>query len=251
VSLDYVDLREVNQALKKGRNLSPLLTNCPCEELTVSTIHKAKGHEFDHVYLLSEFTPSDESTEEARVWYVGATRPKTLLDPLTQLGIYISKPTQMNRRMITRYMRGRYGNSGVKFCSNIVVGLTSDVNNFSFVNGDLYQALNIQRYLSSCIKVNDTVEIIKDAEIYRIAHNSFEIGTLSPEVTRDFWEAIQKTGNRSNIPPHLTDIYISNIVTVIPSHFPSGVDPMFKESQFWLGVELTGFAKADWHYGGN
>jgi hypothetical protein len=248
---DYIELREVNQALKRGQNLSPLLTNNPCEELTVSTIHKAKGREFDHVYLLSGFTPSDDNTEEARVWYVGATRPKTKLDLLAQLSVYISKPTQMNRRMITGYKRGRYGTSGIKFCSNIVVGLTADVNNFSFVDGDLYQALDIQRYLSGSVKVNDTVEIINDAAVYKIVHKGFEIGALAPEVTGDFWEAIRKTGNRNNIPPHLTDIYVSNILTVIPRHFPSGADPMFKESQFWLGVELTGFAKADWHFGGN
>lgn len=247
----YFEVNGINQALRKGQNLSPLLINIPCAELTVSTIHKAKGHEFDHVYLTSGFIPSDNNTEDARVWYVGSTRPKSSLNLLEQLKIYVSKPTQMNRRMLTGYKRGRYRTGGTKYCSNIVVGLPQDVDNYSFIGGDLYQALDIQRYLSESVSVNDTVELIKSNDIYHIIHRGNIIGALNAEVTADFWSAIRGIGSWSNLPPRLTDIYISNIVTIIPGRFPSGADAMFKESQFWLGIELTGFAKADWHYGGN
>ncbi len=45
--------------------------------LTVSTIHKAKGSEFDRVILVeSEMELSSESAEEARIRYVALTRPK-------------------------------------------------------------------------------------------------------------------------------------------------------------------------------
>ena len=247
---EYFELREFIQVLKRGQDLSPLLTNIPCSKLTVSTIHKAKGREFDHVYLLSGFTPSNENTEEARVWYVGSTRPKSRFDQLAQFNIYVSKPTQMNRRMLTGYKRGRYGAGGTIFCSNIIVGLPQDVDVYSFVGGDLNQALIRQRYLSEKVSTNDKVELIKIDDIYNIVHDGNVIGVLNPEITADFWSAIRRIGRWSNIPPRLTDIYINNIVTVVPGRFPSGADAMFKESYFWLGIELTGFAKADWHYGG-
>jgi len=247
----YFEIDELNKALKRGQNISPLLINIPCTELTISTIHKAKGREFDHVYLLSGFNPSDENTEEARVWYVGSTRPKSKLDHLEQLKIFISKPTQTNRRMLTGYKRGRYGARGIKFCSNIVVGLSQDVDNYSFVCGDLYQALEIQRYISKNIAPNDTVELIKNDDTYSIIHNRNVVGVLNKEVTSDFRSIVQKTGNWSSIPPRLTDIYVDNIITIVPGRFPSGADAMFKESKFWLGIELTGFAKADWYYGGS
>lgn len=248
---EYFELAELNQALRKGQNLSSLLTNAPYTELTVSTIHKAKGREFDYVYLISGFTASEENTEEARVWYVGSTRPKTELDALAQLGIYVSKPSQMNRRLLTGYKPGRYGTRGTKYCSNIVVGLPQDVDNYSFINGDLYRTLEVQRYLSKSVQVNDAVDLIKNSDVYIIFHKGNAIGALSGEVTSDFWSAIRMVNNWSNIPPRLTEVYINNIVTVIPGRFPSGADAMFKESKFWLGVELTGFAKADWNYGGN
>ncbi len=44
----------------------------------VSTIHKAKGKEFDNVYLLlKNFTPATD--EDKRQFYVGITRAKTNL----------------------------------------------------------------------------------------------------------------------------------------------------------------------------
>ena len=248
---EYFVLAELNQALRKGQNLSSLFINAPYTELTVSTIHKAKGREFDHVYLIGGFTASEENTEEARVWYVGSTRPKIKLDALAQLGIYVSKPSQMNRRLLTKYKRGRYGTSGTKYCSNIVIGLPQDVDNYSFIDGDLSRAIEIQQYLSETVEVNDTVDLIKNGNIYELFHKGNVIGVLSGEATSDFWSAIRIVNNWSNIPPRLTEVYINNIVTVIPGRFPSGADAMFKESKFWLGVELTGFAKADWNYGGN
>jgi hypothetical protein len=110
------------------------------------------------------------------------------------------------------------------------------------------RALDTQRYIASNINVNDTVELIHAGNTYRIVHGGVQIGYLSMEAVDDFWAAVGKTANKNNIPPRLTEIYVNNIVTVVPGSFPSGVDAMFKESNFWLGVELTGFAKADWHW---
>ena len=45
--------------------------------LTVSTIHKAKGSEFDSVILVeSDIKPAPDSAEEARVRYVAITRSR-------------------------------------------------------------------------------------------------------------------------------------------------------------------------------
>ena len=46
--------------------------------VTVSTIHKAKGREFESVYMLLDCTPAD-TDEKRRTFYVGMTRAKNLL----------------------------------------------------------------------------------------------------------------------------------------------------------------------------
>jgi len=59
--------------------------------ITVSTIHRAKGGEADNVVLFTDMARRSyeqvESDEEARVWYVGITRARTnlyLVEPRTQ-----------------------------------------------------------------------------------------------------------------------------------------------------------------------
>ena len=87
--------------------------------------------------------------------------------------------------------------------------------------------------------------------IYDIYHKQKRIGCLSGDFTEDIWKAIKMTGRRDSIPPRLTGIYVKNIVAVVPYSFPDNTNVMYKESNFWLGIELTGFAKADWHWEGN
>lgn len=56
-------------------------------EITVSTIHKSKGREFDHVYIMATgaFPPSDELL---RRYYVGITRAKQTLSIHTQSTLF-------------------------------------------------------------------------------------------------------------------------------------------------------------------
>ncbi len=57
------------------------------KSIFVSTIHKAKGREFDNVYLMSAI-PDDRDVDDMRTYYVGLTRAKRNLhlipDPLTE-----------------------------------------------------------------------------------------------------------------------------------------------------------------------
>lgn len=59
------------------------------ENILVSTIHKAKGKEFDQVFLLHQQTEPRESSEK-RLLYVGMTRAKSLLS-IHYKGNYFSK----------------------------------------------------------------------------------------------------------------------------------------------------------------
>ena len=238
----FIDVQKLSEVLRHWQNFSSELLNVSNESLTVSTIHKAKGREFDIVYLLGDFTPNTEDTQEARVWYVGATRPRTSLIALCPLKKYFSKPTPMNRRMLLWFKWGR------SFCQNIVVGLPEDVDKTSFVVGNLHQSLSVQEHIAKQVQVDDIVEAVYDGSVYNINHDGAFIGTLNSKATNDFWAAIKTTGNRKNIPPYLSEIYVSNVVTISQNLSATNADAMFKESKFWLGVELSGFAKVDWYW---
>jgi len=241
--LGYFEIDKVISALRRGQHLSPVLLNEPNEALTVSTIHKAKGREFDHVYLFSAFTPSSDNTDEARVRYVGETRPRTTLDALQKSKWHVRKS------FTARWIMQGYS-WGTPFCDRIVIGFSGDISQDGFVKGDLEAAIEKQSYIARQIKVNDTVEICFIDDTYLIYHYGCCIGTISDEAQESLLSSIQSLYRWSGIPPRLHDVYVKNVVTIVPHRFPSGVDAMFKESNFWLGVELTGFAKADWHWEG-
>ena len=248
---DSLDMQKVKRALRHGSELDGQVLNLPAEHLTVSTIHKAKGREFDRVYLLNAFNPQSNSTDEAKVWYVGATRPKNDMHVLEQLRIHFGKRTASGRCVEKGYARGRYGTKGRSYCRHIIVGLPDDVDVVSFVDGALEQALSKQSYIAGKVKHNDRVELVLQNNRYSVLHNGHLIGALDRQIMPDFWAAIKSTNNSRNLPPRITDIFVADIVTLMPYHHPSGIGRIFKESGFWLGVELTGFGKADWTFGGN
>jgi len=159
----------------------------------------------------------------------------------------------MGRRVCMGTKKGWYGKKSYRYATHITIGHLGDVSPFSFVKGSLDLVLENQQYIATKVKENDMVELIlnedNDGEFYEIHHKGRKIGRLSSDATRDFREAINKTDVKANIPPYIKEVYVTNIVTIVPREFPSGVDLFYKESGIWLGVELSGFGKIDWHFG--
>jgi hypothetical protein len=236
----YFELEKLREALIRGQELSPLLLNTP-ESLTVSTIHKAKGREYDRVFLFDCLRPSQTNAEEARVWYVGATRPRSELYRLRKgrWPLFKSSSGRWIKQGPAKYHRKT-------FCDRITVGLPEDVEQAGFIFGNLGQAIDTQAYIASQIKADDRLELRLAGSVYHIQHDGHVIGRLSDSAQMSISSSVREFYKSSGIPSHLTEIYVNNIITVVPSKFPSRADSMFKESKFWLGIELTGFAKADW-----
>jgi hypothetical protein len=248
-SADFISLDSVRKTLAQA-DLAPILLNVPDERVTVSTIHKAKGREFDTVYLVGAFDPEPKSaTSEARVWYVGMTRPRKELHLIKPSGKCFRRPTPMGRRACIKLKKDRYGKGTSSYVSEIMIGLPGDINDFAFAQGSLAEAVAIQSYIAASVKVYDNVLITLKSGKYEIKHKGRKIGELSSRVRGDFMEAVKMTDNKKRPPSFISNVFISNIITVMPRQFPSGTERMFKESQFWLGVEITGLGKVDWRYG--
>jgi superfamily I DNA/RNA helicase len=145
-------LSDLITALIKLVDIPPELTNVENDTLTVSTIHRAKGREFDKVYLLqSDFNIKSPNSEEARVRYVGITRPKVEIEVIRK-----DKP---HNWYFIKSDTGRGIKTAIKpyfknqtYCTSIVVGLNSDVDNISFISEKDGDPLTTQQYISE--KVN-------------------------------------------------------------------------------------------------
>lgn len=241
-------ISDLTTALIKLIDIPYELINEENDRLIVSTIHRAKGREFDKVYLLqSDFAIQSKNAEEARVRYVAITRPKTeikIVNKNKSYNWYFAKNN--NDRLIKTSVKPYHNNQ--TYCTNIAVGLNSDVDNISFISEKGVEYLTTQQYIAEKVNVNDKVDLIRDLQsnIYSIYHNDNVIGTLSNEIANDFWNAISKTGDKRNIPVRLYDVYVSNIITVVNNRFDDNIPLRFRKSKMWLGIEITGLARTEY-----
>lgn len=248
---EIIDLEKLAQALSMSSSKLPdALLNEEDYLLTVSTIHKAKGREFDKVFLLdSRFTPSNENTEESRVWYVGCTRAKSELLRVTKASLFLKRSVTYSPRWIQlNSHRVKWTQQLMSHCRNIVLGLPMDFAESGFVKGDFSAAIKTQEYIAQEINVGDVVEVVFVNGKYQVEHLGNVVGYLSDGMISQLFDIARESNPASGAPPHLSSIYVSNIVTITPLRFPDDVPPYFRESRFWLGLELTGFPKIDWRY---
>ena len=242
---DFVEIEKLAQKLAKPIGKLPDLLLNPCDaNITVSTIHKAKGREFDVVYLLdSAFTPDDTNTEEARVWYVGCTRAKKKLNKVGRNRLFFKRSSTNSNRCKWVVPAGWY-----RHCKRIVVGLSNDISSAGFVVGKLENVLETQAYISSAISVSDEVELVLASGHYHVLHKGKVIGFLDADVYFEFLGIAKESIRNSVAPPYLSPVYVTNIATMPYGRFHDDMNPYYRATKFWLGVEISGFPEIDWQY---
>lgn len=222
--------------------------------LTVSTIHKAKGSEFDQVILLESCIPSTEtSAEEARVRYVALTRPRRRFVTMRRKSAVFRK-TASGRSFQQGYYRLRSkqelyrsskNRSCKSFCQNITLGLTGDVDSNAFASGDFGTAVALQEYIWQHVKVYDklTAERSDRTGTYKLMHNGHCIGTLSGQMEQELRLGVSATDMKKNLPVQLENLYVSAITTEILRKFSDAVPVEFQKSGICFGIQITGLAK--------
>ena len=212
--------------------------------LTVSTIHKAKGSEFDKVILIkSAFDTSSKSAEEARIQYVALTRPKMQFETMGKTTRYFMRT--MSGRVIETGFHNIYKKIN-RYCKCIAVGLTGDIDVASFVSGDFDSTLDLQQYIIENIKLYDklSAERSQITGLYEIYHNERCIGTLSNEMTAEIDTGIRSTDYKYRLPKRLENIYVSGITTEILKQFNANVVPIeYQKSKICFGIQITGLAE--------
>lgn len=211
--------------------------------LTVSTIHKAKGSEFDRVILIeSDIKPSSDRAEEARIKYVALTRPKTQFITMKKNTKYFKRT--MSGRVIETGLHNIYKTNN-KYCKCITVGLTGDIDNNSFVSGDFDTILDLQEYIKNCVKRYDKLSAQRSAtsKRYEIYHNGRYIGTLSKKIIGELDMGINATDYKYNLPDSLENLYVSSITTEVLKQFDASIPAEYQKSSICFGIQITGLAK--------
>jgi hypothetical protein len=71
---------------------------------------------------------------------------------------------------------------------------------------------------------------------------------LDVDVYFEFLGIVRESIRNSVAPPYLYPAYVVNITTIPYGRDHNDMNPYYKTTRFWLGVEISGFPEIDWQY---
>lgn len=229
------------------------------EKVIISTVHKAKGKEFESVYLDKELEvrrDKEEIIDYAKLLYVAITRAKKncyeiSFDDCKYKKYYGLMPKD------ERYLEFTYKNKKNakghtdKSIRKIEIGLEKDIDKTSFINDKIVgNATENMEYIQNNVKKGDYVDLILEEDQYYIYHNERKIGKMNIE---NLYENAQKYLNKvkkmTYTPKKYSKVRIKRIITIamFQEFIPSEIQNEYAKTGIWIGVELEGFGKLEWN----
>jgi DNA helicase II / ATP-dependent DNA helicase PcrA len=239
-------VRWVAGNLRNGR-LDGVLVEQPDAPLVVSSVHRAKGLEWD-IVLICGLDPGAVE-QEPSLAYVALTRTRDEVYVLAEPDI---------RGMTTRDQPdGRWirGQSWNHLLLQVQL-MHNDVHRMDPAGSWVLDAdvLATQAYLSSHVRPDDPVDLVKvrssvEGEaraVYRIDHQGVAIGVTSDEFARAIWRNVSVGGTvRRGFPTRLVGARVYAIETVGGSA-AAGRGAGIGSSGVWLAPRLHGLADVFW-----
>ncbi|MCL2062347.1 MAG: UvrD-helicase domain-containing protein [Firmicutes bacterium] len=238
----FVELAEVRKQMLWEGGAAEELINTNDSTVTISTIHKAKGKEYDEVLIkLSKIKPKagKNDTAEIKVYYVALTRAKS------GIVVKIESSTYDEKTKTGRFLR----------CKNRVtkyeLGLDGDIDMLSFVDKRLFGSDAAVRanqdYIRYKVKRGDSLTVWLEDGIYKIFHHDRVIGSMNHAAFETHWSYV--SWFKKSIPHYLTDynrfvdIYVSDVITVVNRGVHASTAEPYSKSGFWLGVDFCGYSR--------
>lgn len=250
-----VDLPQLATAVRAGL-IADELNETPEASLVVSTIHRAKGLEFDDVFVVDFDSPSldeDELPEETRLLYVALTRPRdrlAMFDCPKQWGL---------RRGDTRDARWEHRGVGANAWRHFGLEFLGDDVEKEFPpiggpGGRPATVAELHDYLIGCVSAGDAVDltlasaqpVIGDA-VYTVRHGERVIGLTSKGFAKVLARSLGYYGRPGahKYPAQINGLHIEMLDTVAGTPADAerfGIGP----SALWLRPRLVGLGRFRW-----
>lgn len=247
---DTLDLTAVATRIRSGYVPDQLLEH-PSADLVVSTVHRAKGLEFERVIIVESDYGTDadnelQLAEETRVSYVALTRARRELLHMKRpdtTGVYLDSATD-------RWVRGgfkRWQRFGFEVRGD-------DVHREDPAGGYLCSdsdPASIQGYIMRRIKEGDPVRLINVATseageprgFYAIVHGDRMVGVTSEEFGCVLYRALKvNSGWKVRWPLAIENLTVEGIDTVAGTD-AAGLRCGLGSSGLWLRVRVAGFGR--------
>ncbi|OUS94595.1 UvrD-helicase domain-containing protein [Rhodococcus sp. NCIMB 12038] len=250
-----LDISVLVRAVADGR-LPDEVTGTPPHALVLSTVHRAKGLEFDRVVVIEPDAIGDEGVREidppaeARELYVAMTRPRDDLYFMTVRKLWeMRKAKRVDRWYIggrERWMRLGVEASEWDVNRDVPAG-------YSDGGGE---APMTQVYLRDVVQEGDVVELSRLHDMpmasdqtppYGIYHDGRAIGEVSERFRRELHRVLQRfpRAEVSSWPQRISGLRVDLIESV------AGSDAVAERAGLdvglWLAPRLSGLGRFDWH----
>ena len=235
-------VREVLDALLKLDSVPECCLNKPSNCAIISTVHRAKGSEAEHVFWLNTPLVYESQREQEgalsdalKAAYVAATRAKTEIHMLDW-----NKRPYLRLIADDRWIEVSKGKNGKEYCKGIAI-LPEDTDPYSFATEDIQMVL-------SCVERGFQVTLYPQEakNCFEIYFDGQMIGTTSKAFTNALFSGFNATNHNKNWPVAIPDVYIASIVTIVAPG-TTGIDQLLAATGCWLGVELGGFPRLEWY----
>ncbi|MGW6027007.1 UvrD-helicase domain-containing protein [Streptomyces sp. NPDC055099] len=257
-----IDLNRVRRALMERRVPDELAAQPP-SSLVVSTVHRAKGLEFDRVVVTVPSTISDrkngcaDPAGEARALYVGMTRPRSDLYHLDlRPDWYLDKDTKGPFATNRWYRRGKgHDSKGQRYGMEVLGG---DVLRERPAGADDANAdpAVLQGYLADRVRTGDAVELARlgtftssdgESPRYAVLHEGRCIGEVSEQFRRALYSIrhVSRSSQDMKWPVRMRRLRIDTVETVAGSDAAAEAAGL-GERGIWLAPRLIGMAKFEW-----
>lgn len=121
-----------------------------------------------------------------------------------------------------------------------------DADSLSFISGSVGDAVRKQAYISQNVKCGDEIRLELDGSVYNVIHNKTVIAKMSEGFSERVLGEFGGKKYFEALPRSLEGLTVTDITAVVScrsaEEFGEAVSPQFRNRNFWLGVEISGFA---------
>lgn len=252
---DSIDLGELRDRLE-WPDAFPDDQSARYAKTCITTIHQAKGMEFDNVCLLEskerkDAESPDDPLEEAHVGFVALTRAGQQLVRFPSVAIYDAPGSRSFKQGRSRQVY--WGRTGKM--ANFQIGLAGDIDPVSFVDtvvhGDvagvqasqdalLRHARDWRGHRVVLRQISARARDVRyEVRLQVPAGDGPVIGLTAAQVTYDLLDLLWKGG--FSMPTLIYNLRIAEIVSVsVQGDLPESVPEPWRSSRLWLGAALIG-----------
>ena len=224
-------------------------------KLIISTIHKAKGREYDDVYLnykegnFVQNRSIQDVFDNVKLLYVAMTRAKKNCYKYNGeiSGIYFKSYNEKNQERYYGFVNRKTRRTWYKKIRKIEIGLDGDIDNKSFINPEIVgNVTENQQYIFNEIKEGDFVNLIKENDKFYIYHKERKIGAA--DINEVYAKTLLNANNWRYIEKEVIqykNVRVKKVITI--ANFPDFIEDKYelpyRDTGLWVGIQLEGFGE--------